>query len=143
MKKELMLELLNTKQYKQLHTLLMENNTVDIAYLLQQIEIDDCAIAFRLLSKKKAAQVFSNMDIKTQSQLVELFSEKELESLIENQYMDDLVDLVEDLPANLVTRILNHASASQRQTINQLLSYPSESAGALMTTEFLSLEKEL
>ena len=54
MKKELMLELLNTKQYKQLHTLLMENNAVDIAYLLQQIEIDDCAIAFRLLSKKKA-----------------------------------------------------------------------------------------
>ena len=74
--KELMLELLNTKQYKQLHTLLMENNTVDIAYLLQQIEIDDCAIAFRLLSKKKAHKVFSNMDIKTQSQLVELFSEK-------------------------------------------------------------------
>ena len=70
MKKELMLELLNTKQYKQLHTLLScGNNTVDIAYLLQQIEIDDCAIAFRLLSKKKAAQVFSNMDIKTQSQL--------------------------------------------------------------------------
>lgn len=64
MKKELLLELLNTKQYKQLHTLLMENNAVDIAYLLQQIQIDDCAIAFRLLSKKKAAQVFSNMDIK-------------------------------------------------------------------------------
>ena len=142
MKKELMLELLNTKQYKQLHTLLMENNTVDIAYLLQQIEIDDCAIAFRLLSKKKAAQVFSNMDIKTQSQLVELFSEKELESLIENQYMDDLVDLIEELPANLVTRLLKHVDENQRQVINQLLSYPKDSAGTIMTTEFLSLKKE-
>ena len=142
MKKELMLELLNTKQYKQLHTLLMENNTVDIAYLLQQIGIDDCAIAFRLLSKKKAAQVFSNMDIKTQSQLVELFSEKELESLIENQYMDDLVDLIEELPANLVTRLLKHVDENQRQVINQLLSYPKDSAGTIMTTEFLSLKKE-
>ena len=142
MKKELMLELLNTKQYKQLHTLLMENNAVDIAYLLQQIEIDDCAIAFRLLSKKKAAQVFSNMDIKTQSQLVELFSEKELESLIENQYMDDLVDLIEELPANLVTRLLKHVDENQRQVINQLLSYPKDSAGTIMTTEFLSLKKE-
>ena len=142
MKKELMLELLNTKQYKQLHTLLMENNAVDIAYLLQQIEIDDCAIAFRLLSKKKAAQVFSNMDIKMQSQLVELFSEKELESLIENQYMDDLVDLIEELPANLVTRLLKHVDENQRQVINQLLSYPKDSAGTIMTTEFLSLKKE-
>ena len=71
------------------------------------------------------------------------FSETEIASLVENQYMDDLVDLVEDLPANLVTRILNQASVSQRQTINQLLSYPSESAGALMTTEFLSLKKEM
>lgn len=143
MKKELLRELLETKQYKQLHALLMKESEVDIAYLLQQLELEECAIAFRLLSKKQAARVFSNMDIQRQKQLVELFSETELIALVENQYMDDLVDLVEDLPANLVTRILNHASASQRQTINQLLSYPSESAGALMTTEFLSLEKEM
>lgn len=143
MKKELLRELLETKQYKQLHVLLMKESEVDIAYLLQQLELEECAIAFRLLSKKQAARVFSNMDIQRQKQLVELFSETELIALVENQYMDDLVDLVEDLPANLVTRILNHASASQRQTINQLLSYPSESAGALMTTEFLSLKKEM
>ena len=143
MKKELLRELLETKQYKQLHALLMKESEVDIAYLLQQLELEECAIAFRLLSKKQAARVFSNMDIQRQKQLVELFSETELIALVENQYMDDLVDLVEDLPANLVTRILNHASASQRQTINQLLSYPSESAGALMTTEFLSFEKEM
>ena len=68
------------------------------------------------------------MDIKTQSQLVELFSEKELESLIENQYMDDLVDLIEELPANLVTRLLKHVDENQRQVINQLLSYPKDSA---------------
>lgn len=143
MKKELLRELLETKQYKQLHALLMKESEVDIAYLLQQLELEECAIAFRLLSKKQAARVFSNMDIQRQKQLVELFSETELIALVENQYMDDLVDLVEDLPANLVTRILNHASASQRQIINQLLSYPSESAGALMTTEFLSLKKEM
>ena len=143
MKKELLRELLETKQYKQLHALLMKESEVDIAYLLQQLELEECAIAFRLLSKKQAARVFSNMDIQRQKQLVELFSETELIALVENQYMDDLVDLVEDLPENLVTRILNHASASQRQTINQLLSYPSESAGALMTTEFLSLKKEM
>ena len=143
MKKELLRELLETKQYKQLHALLMKESEVDIAYLLQQLELEECAIAFRLLSKKQAARVFSNMDIQRQKQLVELFSEIELIALVENQYMDDLVDLVEDLPANLGTRILNHASASQRQIINQLLSYPSESAGALMTTEFLSLKKEM
>ena len=77
-----------------------------------------------------------------QSQLVELFSEKELESLIENQYMDDLVDLIEELPANLVTRLLKHVDENQRQVINQLLSYPKDSAGTIMTTEFLSLKKE-
>lgn len=143
MKKELLRELLETKQYKQLHALLMKESEVDIAYLLQQLELEECVIAFRLLSKKQAARVFSNMDIQRQKQLVELFSEIELIALVENQYMDDLVDLVEDLPANLVTRILNHASASQRQIINQLLSYPRESAGALMTTEFLSLKKEM
>lgn len=143
MKKELLRELLENKQYKQLHTLLMKESEVDIAYLLQQLELEDCAIAFRLLSKKQAAHVFSNLDFQRQKQLVELFSETEIASLVENQYMDDLVDLVEDLPANLVTRILNQASVSQRQTINQLLSYPSESAGALMTTEFLSLKKEM
>ena len=143
MKKELLRELLETKQYKQLHALLMKESEVDIAYLLQQLELEECAIAFRLLSKKQAARVFSNMDIQRQKQLVELFSETELIALVENQYMDDLVDLVEDLPENLVTRILNHASASQRQTINQLLSYPSESAGALMTIlEALNFIKE-
>ena len=143
MKKELLRELLENKQYKQLHTLLMKGSEVDIAYLLQQLELEDCAIAFRLLSKKQAAPVFSNLDFQRQKQLVELFSEIEIASLVENQYMDDFVDLVEDLQVNLVTRILNQASVSQRQTINQLLSYPSESAGALMTTEFLSLKKEM
>ncbi len=142
MKKELLLNLLKNKQYRQLHTLLNQNNTTDIACLLEQLDIKDCALVFRLIPKKKAAQVFVNFNHCTQKQLVEMFSEKELIDVIENQYMDDLVDIIEELPANLVMRILNHIDQNQRETINQLLSYPKDSAGSIMTTEFISLKKE-
>ena len=143
MKKILILELLKEKKYKEIHNELMQLNDIDVAYLLDQLDITDCAIAFRMLSKTKAANVFAFMSVKRQSDLVELFSEKELRSLLEDQYMDDIVDLIEDLPANLVTRLLNSVDQTKRDTINQILHYPKESAGALMTTEFVTLKKEM
>ena len=91
MKKNLILELLKEKKYKEIHNELMQLNDIDVAYLLDQLDITDCAIAFRMLSKTKAANVFAFMSVKRQSDLVELFSEKELRSLLEDQYMDDIV----------------------------------------------------
>ena len=93
--------------------------------------------------KGKAADVFSNMSNPIQSYLVKIFTEKELRELLDNLYMDDTVDLLEELPANLVTRILHTVSSDKRDLINQLLKFPENSAGSIMTTEYVSLKKTM
>ena len=92
-------------------------------------------LLFRLIPKDKAAEVFANMNNSMQTYLVEMFSEKELKELLDDLYMDDTVDLLEELPANLVNRILDTVNQSDRNLINQLLNYPDDSAGSIMTTE--------
>ncbi|BFK12209.1 magnesium transporter [Coprococcus phoceensis] len=118
-------------------------NAVDIALLLSNLEDKERAFAFRLIPKDKAADVFSNMSNPIQSYLVKIFTEKELRELLDNLYMDDTVDLLEELPANLVTRILHTVSSDKRDLINQLLKFPENSAGSIMTTEYVSLKKTM
>lgn len=103
----------------------------------------ELALAFRLIPKDKAAEVFSNMDTSMQTYLVTMFTEKELKELLDDLYMDDTVDMLEELPANLVKRILATVSASDRSMINQLLNYPEDSAGSIMTTEYVDLREEM
>ena len=98
---------------------------------------------FVLFPKDKAAEVFSNMDTSMQTYLVTMFTEKELKELLDDLYMDDTVDMLEELPANLVKRILATVSASDRSMINQLLNYPEDSAGSIMTTEYVDLREEM
>lgn len=105
MRKELFIRLLSERRFKELKENLMTMNAVDIASLLSQLDDKEIAIVFRLVPKDKAAEVFSNMNSYMQSALVEIFSEKELRELLDNLYMDDTVDMLEELPANLVTRI--------------------------------------
>jgi magnesium transporter len=116
---------------------------VDIASLLSTLSDKELALAFRLIPKDKAAEVFSNMDTSMQTYLVTMFTEKELKELLDDLYMDDTVDMLEELPANLVKRILATVSASDRSMINQLLNYPEDSAGSIMTTEYVDLREEM
>lgn len=124
MKKELFIRLLSERRFKELKEDLMTMKAVDIASLLSQLDDKEIAIVFRLVPKDKAAEVFSNMNSSMQSTLVEIFSEKELRELLDNLYMDDTVDMLEELPANLVTRILNVTPQNESNIINQLLNYP-------------------
>lgn len=137
------IELLEKRDFKTLKNTLEIMNAVDIALLLSNLEDKERAFAFRLIPKDKAADVFSNMSNPIQSYLVKIFTEKELRELLDNLYMDDTVDLLEELPANLVTRILHTVSSDKRDLINQLLKFPENSAGSIMTTEYVSLKKAM
>lgn len=136
-------ELLIKGDFKAVHSILDVMNVVDIALLLEELNEKELAIAFRLIPKDKAADVFSNMSNTMQTNLVEMFTEKELKEILDDLYMDDTVDLLEELPANLVTRILNAVDSSKRNSINLLLNYPEDSAGSIMTIEYVSLHQSM
>lgn len=137
------MDLLAKREFKAIRSILDVMNAVDIALLLSELEDKDLALAFRLIPKDKAADVFANMNNSMQTYLVEMFTEKELKELLDDLYMDDTVDLLEELPANLVTRILDTVDSAKRNSINQLLNYPEDSAGSIMTTEYVGLKKAM
>ena len=143
MDKDIFIKLLAQREFKAVRSILDVMNEVDIASLLSTLSDKELALAFRLIPKDKAAEVFSNMDTSMQTYLVTMFTEKELKELLDDLYMDDTVDMLEELPANLVTRILATVSASDRSMINQLLNYPEDSAGSIMTTEYVDLREEM
>ncbi len=141
MDKEIFVDLLSQRQFRAVRSILDVMNEVDIASLLSDLEDKELALAFRLIPKDKAADVFANMNNSLQTYLVEMFTEKELRELLDDLYMDDTIDLLEELPANLVTRILDTVGQEKRNTINQLLNYPEDSAGSIMTTEYVGLRQ--
>ena len=143
MNKEIFVKLLAQRQFKAVRSILDVMNEVDIASLLSDLDDKELALAFRLIPKDKAAEVFANMNHSMQTYLVEMFSEKELKELLDDLYMDDTVDLLEELPANLVKRILNTVDQADRTLINQLLNYPDDSAGTLMTTEYVDIRETM
>lgn len=141
MNKDIFMELLLAKEFKAVRSILNVMNAVDIALLLAELEDKELVQAFRLIPKDKAADVFANMNNSMQSYLVEMFTEKELKEILDELFIDDTVDLLEDLPANLVTRILENVDKERRTSINQILNYPDDSAGSIMTTEYVDLRK--
>ena len=143
MNKDIFVKLLQERRYKSVKDVLDVMNAVDIASLLGEFDDKELALAFRLIPKEKAADVFANMESSLQSVLVEALSEKELKEILNDLYMDDTVDLLEELPANLVTRILDASGPKERETINKLLNYPEDSAGSIMTTEYVDLKPYL
>lgn len=143
MNKKIFMDLLARKEFKAIRSILEVMNAVDIALLLAELEDRELALAFRLIPKDKAADVFANMNNSMQTYLVEMFTELELRELLDDLYMDDTVDLLEELPANLVTRILDVVDSAKRAKINELLDYPEDSAGSIMTTEYVDLRKNM
>ena len=143
MNKEIFVKLLAQRQFKAVRSILDVMNEVDIASLLSDLDDKELALAFRLIPKDKAAEVFANMNHSMQTYLVEMFAKKKLKELLDDLYMDDTVDLLEELPANLVNRILNTVDQADRTLINQLLNYPDDSAGTLMTTEYVDIRETM
>ena len=140
---ELLLTLVKTKQFRALRTQLDEMNEVDIAEFLDELEPDQQVLVFRLLPKDVAADVFTYLeDSEDQEKIINALSDKELREVLDELYLDDTVDIIEDMPANMVTRILRNTDASTRSQINQLLKYPEDSAGSIMTTEFIYLHPD-
>ena len=136
-------ELVEHKQFRPLRELLTEMNEVDIAAFLGELEPDQQAIVFRLLPKELAAEVFAYLDdSEDQERLIGALSDRELREVLDELYLDDAVDIIEEMPASVVSPILRTPGAETRQQINELLNYPKDSAGSIMTTEFVSLRPD-
>ncbi len=135
---EMLMGLVEERKFRALREILIEMNEVDIAEFLDELDVEQEILVFRLLPKDLAAEVFSYLE-EDQEKLIGALSDRELREVLDELYLDDTVDLIEDLPANLVSRILRNTDASTRSQINQLLNYPKDSAGSLMTTEFVYL----
>ena len=118
-------------------------NEVDIAEFMDEVEPEQLIVVFRLLPKELAADVFTYLeDSEDQEKLISALSDQELRAILDELYLDDTVDIIEDMPANVVSRILRNTDAATRSQINQLLNYPEDSAGSIMTTEFVYLHPD-
>lgn len=137
------LEQLSQKKYAALQKLLNEMNPIDLAELLSELPDDKRPILFRLLNKEQAAECFVEMDHDIQRMLIHGFSDVELRSVLDEMFLDDTVDLVEEMPANVVKRILANADGETRKGINEILNYPDDSAGSIMTVEFVELKEHM
>ena len=141
--REKMLELLHGQQYKSLHDLLEEMNTADIAEIFQSLDDADMIIAYRLLNKDDAVEVFAELENEDQEKLINALTDKELYEVTSNLLADDAADLIEEMPSNVVKRILRNTDSKKRAIINQLLNYPEDSAGSYMTVEFVDIKANM
>ncbi len=134
-------ELLDKKQYTKLRQFVAELNDADIADCLEELDDADMIKVFRLLPKDLAADAFSYFEVENQQMLIRSMSDKEASAMIDNLMADDAVDLLEEMPANMVKRLLAGASPETRRDINNLLRYPEDSAGSIMTVEFVDFKE--
>lgn len=136
-------DLLSTRQYTTLRQKLAEMNEADVAGLLEQMEEEEMLKIFRILPKDLAADVFSYLEVEHQQLIITSLSEKDAAGIIDNLMADDATDLLEEMPANIVKKILANASPVTRRDINHLLRYPEDSAGSIMTVEYVDLKENL
>lgn len=141
--KDRLQELLDNKQYTKLRQYLAELNDADIAGLMEELPKEDMLKAFRILPKDLAADMFSYLDVENQQMIITSLSEREAAIIIDNLMADDATDLLEEMPANVVKKLLANASAETRRDINHLLRYPEDSAGSIMTVEYVDLKENL
>lgn len=137
------LELLAKKHYRELKNEFSEMEPVDIAEIFECIPLENLIVAFRLLPKDMAAEVFVEMSTEGERSLIDRFSDREISDMLDELYYDDTVDIIEEMPANVVQRILKNARPEMRRAVNDLLKYPDNSAGSIMTTEYVSLNMDM
>ena len=140
---EHILELLENKKYLELKTALSDMNEADIAVVLEKLPVEKVPLLYRILPKELAADVFVNMESDTQEFLIRAFSDTELREVLDELYVDDAVDIIEEMPATVVKRILRHTDPEVRKSINEILQYPEDSAGSWMTIEYVDLKKQM
>lgn len=136
-------DLVSRKRYAELRDLLLPMEAADIAWLCDELDERAPILVFRLLPKELAAEVFVELDSDEQELLIRGFSNTELKEVLDELYLDDAVDIVEEMPAGVVKRILQHADPETRKSINEILKYPEDSTGSIMTTEFVDLKETM
>ena len=135
------LELLESRKYSELKQILIEMEPIDIALLCEDLPQEKMPVVYRILPKELAAETFVELDASIQEYLIASFSDRELRDVLKELYLDDTVDIIEEMPASVVRRIINTSTAENRAIINELLQYPDDSAGSIMTTEYVRLKK--
>ena len=140
---QLVFELIESRAFVRLRNLLIEENPADVAEIFGELGDKEIPVVFRILPKDFAGETFSYMDNDKQELLLNSFNDSELREIINELWLDDTVDIIEEMPANVVTRILKNTAPNVRRQINELLKYPEDSAGSIMTVEYVSLQKDL
>ena len=136
-------ELSLRKRWPQIRDMLLLFEPADIAAILAELPEDRLPLIYRLLPKELAAEVFVEMESEEQEFLIQTFSDAELKEVLDELYVDDTVDLIEEMPASVVKRILRHTDPETRRSVNEILKYPEDSAGSIMTTEFVDLKRDM
>ena len=134
---------IDNKNFSALKPLLSEMEPIDIADIINDIEEEKVIVLFRILPKDLASETFVEMDSDKQEILIKAFTDKELSSIIDDMFVDDTLDIIEEMPSNIVVRILRLSDKETRESINKLLGFPKDSAGSIMTTEFISLREKM
>lgn len=137
------IELLKEKKINGIREILSNKNSKDIAIMFRELNTENTILLFRILPKEIAAEVFTDMSHYLQEKLVHAMTDSELKAIMGELFTDDTVDLIEEMPANVVKRILNNIEPSDRNIINEFLNYPAESAGSIMTNEFIDLKENM
>ena len=140
---DVIMDLLEHRKFAELRDLLKEQNPIDVAQILGEVPEEKLLLLYRMLPKEDAAEVFSEMEHDEQETLIRAFNDREIRDVIEEMYVDDAVDMLEEMPAVVVNKILRHADPETRKEINELLKYPEDSAGSVMTTEYMSLKSDM
>lgn len=143
MNEKILMDLIEQKRYIELKEKLSEINEVDIAEFLNPLEHHITLLIFRMLPKNVAVEVFSYFSSEHQADIINAITDKELKYILDELFFDDMIDLIEEMPANLVNKILTNSTQDERKLINQFLKYPADSAGSLMTIEYVELKKEM
>ncbi len=138
MDKDIIIKLFEKKEYKAIKSIFDTMNPVDTATLLPEFDEKEMVLLFRLIPKENAAMVFTYLEADSQQILLEAFTDKELKHIMDEMFIDDTVDVIEEMPANVVSRMLS-AAGDKRESINKILNYPEDSAGSIMTLEYITL----
>lgn len=136
-------ELLEQKQFAKLHAVIAETNEMDVALFMEQLTPVQQITCFRTLPKDQASDVFAELEPDTQQTIIDAITDQEIGHIIEDLFVDDAVDMLEEMPASVVKRVLKNAKPETRYLINQFLKYPEDSAGSIMTAEFMDLKKHM
>ena len=140
---EFLMELVEKREFRRLKELLMEMNGIDVALFMEELDSEKTVVIFRMLPKEQATDVFACLPVEKQQHIINSITDHELQAIIDDLFVDDAVDMVEELPASVVKRVLQNAAPDTRALINQFLQYPENSAGSIMTAEYVGLKKHM